>query len=309
MDRIERVRKAIEEFLKNNKFTSIEEANAMLDEFLWNLNRATVDEFCGLTPYHMRALIYHPFTSPEVVRFNLEASPPVDAPFLKLLLMLLVEIGNEHKGLKATAKGNLPRALCRRIDEQFYSEEARKSLLRELHPVMKEEDFWELHVVRVVAEMAGFIKKYKNRFILTRRSKNIVERGFTIQDFLHLLQTYTRKFNWAYSDRFEEFPIMQESFLFTLYLFHLYGDEYRPQAFYSDLFLKAYPQLLTEVKSVYLEPEKEIKFVYGVRVLERFAIAFGFAQKEEKDYFMHRFKEKIKKTSFLDEFVRFQVDN
>ena len=308
MDRIDRIQRAIQEFLKNKKFKNLEEANAGLIEFIWKLNNTPVDEFCGLTPYHMDALIYQPFNSPDVVRFNLEASPPLEAPFIRLLLMLLEEIGKEPEGLKATAKGNLPRKICRKIEEEFFPEEIRKLLLRDRHPIMKEENFWDLHVVRVVAELSGFLKKYKKSFVLTKKGKSIVERGFTIRDYMHLFQTFTREFNWAYSDYYEEIPIMQDSFLFTLYLLHLYGDEYRPREFYSALFIRAYPHVLEEVPSHIMEPEDLVKNIYKIRVLENFAVVLGFAESKEKFHHLKLFNQPIKKTVFLDEFINFQVE-
>ena len=307
MDRIDRIQKAIQEFLESKKFKSLEEAHAALMEFIWKLNNTPVDEFCGLTPYHMDAFIYQPFNSPNIVRFNLEASPPLEAPFIKLLLMLLEEIGKEPTGLKATAKGNLPRKLCRKIEEEFFPEEVRKLLLRDKYPIKKEENFRILHVVRVVAEMSGFLRKHKKSFVLTKRGKSILEKGFTIKDYMHLFQTFTRKFNWAYSDNFAEIPIMQDSFLFSLYLLHLYGDKYRPREFYSALFIRAYPHVVEEVPSHIIKPEDLIKNIYNVRVLENFARALGFAESKENFHSLNSFMQPIKKTLFLDEFINFQV--
>ncbi len=167
----EEFNKALEEFMKGKVFQSLEEAQAALKEFTHRYNQRPVEDFCGLSAYEMHALLYRPFTSPDFVKFNLDASPPLEAPFVKLLLMLLRGIGAEPDGLKTTAKGNLPRAFCRKLDEDYYSEEARKNLSRDRYPIMKEVDFWELHIVRIVAKMAGFIKKYKKDLSLPEREK------------------------------------------------------------------------------------------------------------------------------------------
>ncbi len=308
MDPKERFNRALKEFLKDKQFQSLEEAQAALDEFTYRYNRTPIEEFCGLSPYEMRAFLYFPFTSTDVIKFNFDVRPPLEAPFIKLLIMLLKGIGREPGGLKTTAKGNLPRALCRKMDEEYHSEEARRQLLRDRHPIMKEEDFWDLHLVRTVAEMAGFIRKYKKRFVLTRRGKSVVEKGFTIQDYFHLFKTYTTEFNWAYGDRLKEINIIQDSFLFTLYILKLYGNEYRDKTFYADLFIRAFPMVLKEVTPTYTSADGHIKFIYTLRAIERFAMALGFAETKEKEPFLSRYESKIRKTAFLDEFLEFGGD-
>lgn len=308
MDIIEKTKKAINEFLRSRQFSSIEEAQAALDDFLWRLNRTPHEEFCGLSSYHMRAFLRYPFSSPHVVRFNLKARPPLEAPLVRLLILLLGEIAREPQGLKTTAKGNLPRDVCRRLDEEFHTEKSKRFRLRDKFPIMQEEDFRYLHAVRLVAEMAGFIRRYKKRFILTKLGREIVKNGITMEHYYRLFQTYTLDFNWAYMDFFDELPIIQESFIFTLYLLKLYGDEYREEDFYAGLFIRAFPSVLKQVNHCVNTPEDEVKLVYKIRSLQEFAVGLGFAEKEEKDFFLSRLKTEVRKAAFLDEFIEFPLE-
>jgi|Deesub1362B_J571_1020462.scaffolds.fasta_scaffold00214_2 hypothetical protein len=307
MDPRERFNKALKEFLKDKQFQSLEEAQAVVNEFTYRYNNTPLDDFCGLTPNEMHKMLYFPFFCPEVVRFNFKAAPPVKAPYVNLFLLLISGI-NEAGRLKTTAKGNLPRDFCRRLDEQYHSEEARRNLMRDKHPIMKETDFWDLHFVRLITERAGYIRKYKKHFVLTKKGQSIVAKGFTIQDYFRLFQIYTIQFNWAYTDSGEEILHLQNSFLFTLYLLKLYGSEYRPMSFYAKQFIKAFPAVLSEVlNTAYFTPEEKIEVLYNHRVLMRFAIAWGFAKTKKNDPHLSMHEKTIKKTAFLDEFVEFHV--
>jgi len=42
--------------------------------------------------------------------------------------------------------------------------------------INREEDFFELHVTRLVAELAGLIRKYKGRFILSHDCRSLLNR-------------------------------------------------------------------------------------------------------------------------------------
>jgi len=74
----------------------------------------------------------------------------------------------DKKGLKATAKGNLPQKLCRNTALDF-----RKGLQDDdIHHrirVNKEEDFMDLHVTRIILELSGLLRRTKGRFFLTRK--------------------------------------------------------------------------------------------------------------------------------------------
>jgi hypothetical protein len=67
-------------------------------------------------------------------------------------------------------------------------------------------------------------------------------------------------------------------FLISLYLLQKYGNEWRPAAFYSDCFLRAFPMVLAEVRPLPHEtPEDEAGRCYTLRSLERFAQFLGLA--------------------------------
>jgi hypothetical protein len=52
-----------------------------------------------------------------------------------------------------------------------------------------------------------------------------------------LFKAYITQFNWGYRDGYPEAPIVQHSFLYTLFLLGSFGDAERPQRFYEDRFV------------------------------------------------------------------------
>ncbi len=297
--------KRLWEFLESKSFSSPEEIDRAIKEFVEK--NAPLEVFCGLSLYKMLRLLNFPFDSPDVVSFNTNALPPLDAPFVRLFILLVNGI-HDAKGLKATATGNLPRDFCRELERNYLPEEDLKFFSRDMFPIMREQDFPDLHRVRVIAEMAGYIRKYKRRFVLTKKGKKLIERGFTIDDYFEFLKTFTLKYNWAYFDFYEEIDIIQDSFLFTLYLLQIFGSEFRPKEFYANKFLTAFSHTLKKIlpeSRVDKVTEEEIKDAYTHRAINLFAIFWGFAETEKKLPYLGRFIENVRKTNFLDELINF----
>ncbi|MDA3834311.1 MAG: hypothetical protein PF495_13075 [Spirochaetales bacterium] len=84
--------------------------------------------------------------------------------------------------------------------------------------IRTEPEFQEMHCLRIVAELAGVIRKYKGKFIVaTKYRKALAEKGPGAVYF-ELFKAYVHQFNWAYLDGYPELDFLRRSFLFTLYL-------------------------------------------------------------------------------------------
>jgi hypothetical protein len=296
----------IQSALGKRKFSSIEELNTELDRIMRVRNTTPVEEFSGLSPEQMTRLLYFPFESSHLIEFSTAIKSFAESPFIKLF-SFLIQRCNESRGLKATAKGNLPRNLCRDIALEYYGEEEYRERLKYFR-IMTEADFMELHTVHIVAGMAGFIKRAGGRFILTKAGKDVAHKSVHGKTILELLKAYTLKFNWGFNDRYPELPIVQNSFLYTLFVLKKYGDIFRPCSFYEDLFIKAYPSAVDEVpETPFSSKEEVVRRCYAVRCLERFACFWGLAQGKifHIDHTIKNFE--LKNTSLLDELVRFHI--
>jgi len=299
------VSEELRKVLKEQHFDSLEEVQTFLDQHTQQQNRRPLDEFHGLSPEQMYRLLNFPFTSPELVRFPdvLDTNPT--APILTLFGLLTDAIGEQ--GLKPTAKGNLPRNFCREAAQAYWDEKTYQERTR-YGGINREEDFSDLHITRLVAELAGLVRKYKGRFILSRDCRRLLADGGQAAIYPKLFKTYVEQFNWAYRDGYPELRFIQSAFLFTLYLLKRYGDTWQPHAFYEDSFLRAFPSILEELPpNPVFAPEDEVRHCYTWRTLVHFTGFLGLAAVEPiSDELLSR-EYRIKALPLLREAVQFYI--
>jgi hypothetical protein len=293
----------LREAMKGKEFGSLKELQAFAGWHTGQKNRAPVDDFQGLSPEQMHRFLHFPFTSADLVTFPPRLTTAPEAPITKLFALLTNAMG--QKGFKATAKGNLPLNFVKEAALAYLSDEERS-----IHRGMRSEtDFFDLHVTRLVSTLAGFIRKYRGRLLPTAKFEKLMVQGGMAGLYPPLFRAFVEKYNWGYRDLYPDFRIIQQSFLFSLRLFHRYGDEWRTPAFYEDCFLRAFPTVLAEAESerFYTTPENAVRACYTWRCLEGFAVFFGLMdiEREQRGILDRQFR--LKKTSVLDEAVVFSV--
>lgn len=282
----------------------MEELQALLNQYNQQKNSASVEEFHGLSPEQMHRFLHLSFESPELVIFQrvLQTNPQSKAAFL--FAMLVEEIGEEGK--KLTAKGNLGQKFCQEASKRYFK--LYPEPLMSGRSVRTETNFEPLHTIRLTAQLAGLVRKYKGRLLLTKKCVKSLESYGLREVYLLLVYSYIRKFNWGYRDAYGEVGFIQQSFLFTLYLLHQYGKSWRPATFYSDNFIGAFPMILREIEpKLYEPPEDTLRKVYILRVLQRFAGFFGLADIEQisKDPINREYR--VRATDMLNEVVEWKL--
>ena len=120
-------------------------------------------------------------------------------------------------------------------------------------------------------------EKENKKYSLTKKGKEILEDNNFSQLYEIIFKTYTEKFNWGFTDRYEEFPLIQSTVIFNLYTLKQKATGFIDGDELGEIFLKAFPDLTREVSSTWSTPEKKIIDCYQLRFLERFCIPFGFA--------------------------------
>jgi len=297
----------LEQALQGREFETVEEAQAAMDRFMAERNQRPMDDFRGLSPQQMDQVLQAPFDSPSLVTFTDPLPTEPRAPIVTLFTSIAEAVG--EKGFKPTAKGNLPRQLCRDALQAFtdngYEEETPR-----FGQVSGEEDFPELHVTRLVAELSGLLRKNRGRFILGREARDTLKREGLAGIYPQLFRAHAERFNWAYSDRHSDLPIIQQSWLFTLYLLSRHGDDWRPAEFYEDAFVTAFPMALEEVgQPTHWSPEHDVALSYNTRALRRFVRFLGLAEIRPSTEGRRSVLDggEIRKTPLLDTFVRFRT--
>ncbi|ABL65499.1 SEC-C domain-containing protein [Chlorobium phaeobacteroides] len=303
---MDEVMRAIHEAQQSREFSSIKDAEQFMHEFMIQQNTAPRDEFAGLSPTEMRSILSTPFDAGEVATFVDVLPQEPDCPAAALFKALADAIGD--KGLKPTATGNLPRNTVREISiatngtDTFGTEHSRYQL-------QKEADYIDLHITRLIAGLAGLIRKYKGRFILTKKCRALLDRHGMAGIWPELFRAYAEKYNWAYSDGYGELYFMQRSFLYTLYLLHRFGSEERDGLFYANAYFKAFPTFYDEIPLRYATSSEEIAISsYLHRVIDRFAGFFGLAHVEKTDWkFGVDRIYKVRALPLLEDAIRFHV--
>jgi len=251
-------------------------------------------------------MLHFPFDTPVFFHFPETLRTEPEAPILTLIQWIVNAI--DEKGLKATAKGNLPQKLCKEAFADYRKYIPENDFHRRMK-INREDDFVDLQTARIILELAGLLRKTKGRFFLTKKYQRIVrEKGLTGL-YPVIFKIFCRKFNWAYRDGYDEVAFIQQSFLFSMYLLTLYGGDWRPFLLYEDDFLQAFPMVINEIEpSPYSSPEDDLRSCYSFRALQGFLHFMGLADIEiipsDKPFPV---KYQIKKRALLDEVVCFSV--
>ena len=300
---------ASEEFresLTGQDSNSIADVQALADNFMQQRNQQPLDDFQGLSSEHVHRMLHFPYDTPEFFSFPEMLSSEPEAPILQLIQAISATI--DEKGLKATAKGNLPLKLCKQAKVDYLQYLPAGDYLHRTN-ISSEVDFENLHTARVLMELSGLLRKTKGRFFLTRKYQQLTGKTGLAGIYPQLLKTYCLKFNWAYRDGYEDIPFIQQSFLFSLYLLKLHGDDWKPFLIYEDYFLQAFPMVISEAESgPYRGAEDVVRSCYSIRTLDRFLHFMGLASIEtissdkpfSRDY-------GIRKLPLLESVVHFTV--
>ena len=267
--------------LNGQKFRSIDEAQTFMDDLMAKKNAEPKPEFLGLSSEQMSRILYRPFTETSdilTLNRNLLNEDFLGIPVVKETVYFLKRFV-ELQPLRATVKGNLPQAFAREMHDKFPEHP------RFHFPIGSEEDDWKLFTLRHLLDMAGWVKKRKEKFSLTQKGEKIVRDGFGVNDFCHLFEIHTQKFNWSFGDFFPDLEIIQESILFSCYLLHKKANTYIHADQLSGYFIRAFPAVLDRIeRDPYSEPEDDVHHAFCLRFLERFCEYFGLLtiQREEK---------------------------
>ncbi|WP_277058739.1 hypothetical protein [Trichlorobacter lovleyi] len=161
----------IKQLLQGKKFSSIDEVNALLQQHMQKQSQTALEDFQGLSPDQMHRILHFPFSSPELATIPEKLTVVSDPPIVKAFMLLADGIG--ETGIKPTATGNLPRQFCRDVAKAYLGDEeyVRWSKYGELK---SEPEFRELHITRLVAEMAKLVKTYKGKFILSKECRTLL---------------------------------------------------------------------------------------------------------------------------------------
>ena len=214
-------RAEVEALLPELESLSLEEVNTRIGSIMDRFNQRPADAMGGLSPNQVERLLQQEWGQEEgPLGLNRglsleELAPSRDLRNTRTFLQLLVE----EDGAKLTTSGNLNRAFVRRMMDEGNWVWFRGMAPEEMRQVWNEGDFFSLHKLRVLADLAGLIRKFKGRFVITKKGKKLLDDERAGELFALLFETQFRKMNLAYLDRRPAGPELQHGMAYTL--FHL----------------------------------------------------------------------------------------
>jgi hypothetical protein len=267
-------------------------------------NREPLDNFLGLSPEQMQRLLYRPqadVTDIVTLNKNLPQEDLNDIAVVKEAVYFLKRLA-ELQPLKATVKGNLPRAFAQEIHDKFPDHPEFH------HRIMSENEDWKLMSLHFILDTCGWIKKQNQKFSLTRSGQKLVGEGFGSDDFYHLLDTYMRKFNWDSRDRYPELSIIQQAALFSCYILHLKARAYIHTDDLSQYFTHAFPAAADTVpESPFATPEKTVQGAFSLRFIERFGEYFRLLEVRREKKGLGQVDRFIKITPLFEKIFQWQL--
>ncbi len=260
-------------------------------------NNRPIPDFEGYSPFDMHHILHFTFESKSPITIQSLA----DLDYYKIpmfcLVKYLLDLIDKNGEIKLTAKGFLPTKIVKDIYNQGFLEEYLFS--SGISKLYKESDSLTVNLTRLLAELAGLIKKRNGKLSLTKNGEKLASNN---QDLFELIfKTMTQKFNWAYYDNYGDEQIGQFGFGYSLILLSKYGAEKQLDYFYAEKYLKAFPQFLQSMTPTYTTAEKYAANCYSIRTFERFLSYFGLIEKHGKMLDRNTF---ITKTELFDKLIQ-----
>jgi hypothetical protein len=227
-----------ERVLRGDPAATIDDVNAALAEHNTAYNRAPQHDLGGLSPRQVHALISDDWRGTGVVRLNAQLQPrQVAEARTPHNVRVLLDAIEERGRVRATAKGNLPRAFVREMLERFRSSPGTGPDFYATGR-LNEEDYWPLHLARVLAGLAGLIKRRKGEYTLTARGRELRAEARAGELYALLFVTHFRELNLAYLSPFgPEAPGFQHTIAYSLYQFRRRGDRWKTPEEYAPVLL------------------------------------------------------------------------
>jgi hypothetical protein len=292
----------VKDSVRHTEVSSIDELNERIEEVSVRQNSLPRLPFLGLSSEQMHITLYAPFSLESGyfrVRFT-DKEKLNQIPLVKQSLYFLEKL-QKFGPMKATQKGNLPLAFVKELYEVFFLEE------RFRYSPNSEEDLPEVVRLRRVLTYAGLIKFRTGKFSLTKKGESLIVKDKIEEIFENVLLAFVTKWNWGYSDRYPDFPLIQQSVIFNLYLLKKKSQDWVQGKELGHFYLNAFPMLLEEARGGFFDPEQEVISAFCIRFLERFCVPLGLLEKKGEEKVLSRNDHFFKVSDFFNKSIEFDL--
>lgn len=291
--------------IKENEYSNIEEFEQVVIQRLQTYNLTPQPELGGLSPVQVQFLCQSDWSDHNaVIKFNkgLALDKLQGATIFNNCRAMLSAIAKAD-GVKLTKTGNLNRNFIKEmLGVMVISKDSLDRLLT-YNKVINEDDCFEVHIPRILLEMAGLVRKYKGNLKVSKRGKELLAENKAGQLFNLLFLTLYRKLNLFYLTRFQEIPGYQDTIGFPIYMTgQLCSDWTKPESIARKVLL---PIVLEKVPKTPLKDN--VEWLVKKTVVEPL-VGFGLLESREltkEDDFTQPIE--VRKSILFDEFLNFDL--
>ncbi len=298
----------LQTLLDQGSFRSIDELNLALHDLMDAHNQQPDPEMGNLSPNQVNKLIYSKWEgsdstvklNEDIVLYDLQ-----EARFLLNARIFLETLANQQ-GDTATAKGNLNRKFTKLMFERMHWRPGHKEDTIRYNKVLNEQDVWSLHVVRIICELAGLVRKRKRKFLVTNKARKLLADGKSGELYALLFRTFFRQFNLAYLGCLPECFGLQATVVYSLYRLKSVAASWQsPESLVQVILLPKVREQIQKSVSAHIKLHWFIE-ARLVRPLEDFGLLECSYDDTVKT--LIRRPEKVRKTDLFDRFISFSLE-
>lgn len=196
------------------------------------------------------------------------------------LLGFLLESGP----VKATAKGNLPRALVLRWWDQEFGPRHDNERTRQILRPNQERGAWLLYYCRRIIRKAGLIKLHEHKFSITDKGRKIYEDKKYVTMYRALFLALGWEVSWNTGRTYYQIlpGLVQQSFIFNLHLLGKLARDWIDGDALADAYLRAFPMLLDEYEAPDTMPIRSLVNISILYSLTHFPCELGLLDSRKK---------------------------
>lgn len=171
-----------------------------IDKITNEQNNRAIPEFEGYSPFEMQQVLHFTFGADSPIKLQKLSDPDYQKIPILNLVKYLTDLIAKNGEIKLTNKGFLPTKIVSDLYQQGFMKEEHieKGILK----LYKEADSMSVNLSRILIELAGLIKKRNGKISLTKKGEKTIQDNFRL--LVTIVETFTRKFNWAYYDGYGE---------------------------------------------------------------------------------------------------------
>ena len=281
-----RLQEWIDQMERSGKHVNLDDINRHLGEIMHAQNAAPKPNFNGFSSEQMHQMLNRPLEVECPVQLRRLTDEQMEQiPVMRQALNLMNELS--EKELKLTAQGYIPPKTVAELYEL-----GSHSWNSDWYKQKSEPKTEEVQVLRVVLKECGLIKTRTGKLSLTAKGKQL------LTDHNELLRTMIQflfgDYNTGWLDLYEDNEVGNLGRLYSLWLLHHYGVDWRNTRFYADEYSKAFP-MLNAVHG------------YEYRVFNRLFRFIGLCEINESDDFKGKnWGKEARKTELLDLMFAFE---